>query len=386
MDWGPPRNDAEVQALERVLQQSFGIPNLPWTSWFERVGRERIRVVRAQGRVVAGLGVYSLAQFWGGEVVPMGGVAGVGVAAEVRGTGIARAMMAETLRELRGAGVPLSALYPSTTALYRAVGYEQAGTKITWEAPLAALPRGRHDLAVQAVDPHDRAFAPLYTARARCWNGHLDRPAAIWSRIADPYGEVAYAYTIGREDDPVAYLVHTQKAIRAIHYEVVVRDLVWSTRAGADRVIALLSYLRSLGDKLVWTGVASDPLVSLLPEQTARVRDHQRWMLRIVDVPRALAQRGYAPVDGEVHLQLTDDVLPENAGAWTLRVRGGRAEVDRGGRGEVALDVAALACLYSGFATPLVLRARAALRCEDAQAALLTALFAGEEPWMCDHF
>lgn len=387
MDWGSPADDAELQALEGVLQQCFAIPRLPWTSWYDRVGRERIRVVREQGRVVAGLGVYALAQFWGGESVPMGGVAGVGVAAEARGGGLARAMMTETLRELRAEGVPLSALYASTATLYRTVGYEQAGTKITWEAPLASLPRGRHDLPVRAVDPRESVrFAPLYTARARRWNGHLDRPPAIWSRIAEPYDDVAYGYTIGGEDETVAYLVHTQKPLHQNHHEVVVRDMAWSTRAGADRLIALLSDLRSLGDTVVWTGVASDPLVSLLPEQTARVRAHERWMLRIVDVPRALSMRGFPPVDGEVHLDVMDELLPDNAGRWLLRVRAGRAEVERGGHGDVTLDVAALAPLYTGFASPPVLRAREDLRCEDVALAHLSAIFAGPEPWLCDHF
>ena len=387
MDWGPPRDDDEQAALERVLQLSFGLANLSWASWFERVGQGNIRVLRERGRVVAGLGVYPLRQYWAGKSLPMGGVAGVGVAPERRGAGLARAMMIETLRELRAAGVPLSVLYASTSSLYRGVGYEQARAKITYEAPLASLPRGRHDLLVRAVDPRQHApFAPLYAARAREWSGHLDRSGAIWSRVAEPTGEVTYGYLVGTDDAPSAYLVHTQKAVRSIHFEVNVRDIVWTSQAAAERIVGLLSDLRSLGDTLVWTGVTSDPLVSMLPEQTYRVRALDRWMLRIVDVVRALEDRGWPPLDGELHLQLTDELLPDNAGPWTLRVSSGIARVERGGRGELALDVAALASMYTGFASPYALRARGALAAPDAVLPLATALFAGPDPWLCDHF
>ena len=45
-------------------------------------------------------------------------------------------------------------------------------------------------------------------------------------------------------------------------------------------------------------------------------------MLRVVDVAAALSLRGYSPgVTGEVHFDVTaDEVLPENAGRWVLRV------------------------------------------------------------------
>lgn len=385
--WGPPESEEELGALERVLQECFAIPHVSWRTWFERIGREHLRVARRGGRVIGGLGVYRMGQFWGGRAVPLGGVAGVGIAPDARGAGLAREMMARTLRELAADGVPLAALYASTASLYRGVGFGQAGVKIVYEAPLASLPRGEHELACTPVDPKGHArFAPAYDGRARRWNGHLERSEAIWRRIVEPHDLQTLAYVVGRPDDPSAYVVYAQRSTAGIHYEVGVRDWAWSTRADAQRLVALLSDLRSLADTLVWNGVGADPFVSLLPEQTARVRSMERWMLRIVDVPAALQARGYPPIDAELHLRVVDDLLPENAGPWILQIARGVGRVTRGGRGELAIDADALAALYAGFESPQALRARSALRSEDGVLAAVSAAFAGPEPWLCDHF
>jgi predicted acetyltransferase len=113
-------------------------------------------------------------------------------------------------------------------------------------------------------------------------------------------------------------------------------------------------------------------------------------MLRVVHVAKALAARGYPDgVEGELHLEVRDDVLPANQGRYMVRVAGGRGEVTPGGRGELKLDVRGLAALYAGYLAPAALRAIGFLEVEGAgEAVLATAarVFAGPEPWMPDFF
>jgi hypothetical protein len=49
----------------------------------------------------------------------------------------------------------------------------------------------------------------------------------------------------------------------------------------------------------------------------------------------------------------------------------------------VKLDVRALAAMYSGFAHPVTLIGAGLL---EGDATTLAALFAGPEPWCCDHY
>ncbi len=381
-------DELERAALEAVLQESFGTDDLPWTTWMERIGHENLRVSVVDGAVLGGLGFYRFGQRWGGSAVPMIGLAGVGVAPFARGRGVARRFLVSTLAEARDEGVPLAGLYASSAAVYRSVGFEQAGTALRWAAPIATLPRGDHALEAAPFDPPalDPALRELYEARARAWSGPLDRNEAIWARITQPNRDVRpRAYRFGPADRPEGYVVYAHTPQQGLHFAITIRDLVLATPAAARRCVALLSDLRSLATELRWLGCASDPLVSLLPEETARVTDQNRWMLRILDPERALAMRGYA-TDGEARFEVRDALFGD-AGV-RLRVVDRRATVSREppGRAGLVIDARALAALYSGFASPSTLVTMGLVDGDSTALYELARLFAGREPWLCDWF
>ncbi len=122
----------------------------------------------------------------------------------------------------------------------------------------------------------------------------------------------------------------------------------------------------------------------------------RRWMLRALDVPRALGARGYQGVSGEVTLAIEDPLFPANAGPWLLRVDRGRAQVTpaAGGAGAGAAAAAAakpvpiglFSALYTGLATPGDLVLMGALDEDDPRLPVLSTLFAGPVPWMPDFF
>ncbi|UJR84469.1 GNAT family N-acetyltransferase [Sandaracinus amylolyticus] len=381
-----PRDEHERATLERVLQESFGNDGLPWTSWMERIGHENLRVVIAGGAIRGGLGFYRFGQHWGGERVPMVGLAGVGVEPSWRGRGLARTFLVDTLAQARAEGVPLAALYASSVAVYRSIGFEQAGVTLRLEAPVASLPRGDHALACEAFDPAESAHVrPLYDARARRWNGHLVRSEAIWARIMQPYQSTVRAYRFGPASAPEGYVVYAHQPSAGLEFGITLRDLVLATPAAARRCAALLSDLRSLGRELRWLGCASDPLLSLLPEESARIVEPHRWMLRILDPERALTMRGYAS-DGEASFVVRDALFGDRA--LRVRVRDGRAEVEMiAPRSDLpALDVRALAALYSGFANVSTLVAMGLIEGAIDDVVALARLFIGGEPWLCDWF
>jgi predicted acetyltransferase len=102
-------------------------------------------------------------------------------------------------------------------------------------------------------------------------------------------------------------------------------------------------------------------------------------MLRVNDVKLALEARGYA-VDGEAHLEIDDDLIPQNRGRFVLTVKSGRGTVRRGGRGSTRLDIRGLAAIYSGFLSCAQAAAVGHASGDDVP------LFAGPVPWMADLF
>jgi predicted acetyltransferase len=110
-------------------------------------------------------------------------------------------------------------------------------------------------------------------------------------------------------------------------------------------------------------------------------------MLRIVDVTAALESRGYAPnVKSELHLNISDGILPGNEGAFVLQVEEGRGRVRRGGNSGISLDIGALASLYSGFSSPWKLQVSGRLSGDAKALAEAAGVFSGSAPWMPDMF
>ena len=158
-------------------------------------------------------------------------------------------------------------------------------------------------------------------------------------------------------------------------------------RAARERICTLISDHRSLGRTCRFDGGATSDHLILFPEQEYRIHDFERWMLRITDVPAALTARGWpSHADAELHLQVTDDVVPENDGRWLLRVSGGEASVETGGEGSLKLSVGMLAPLYTGLHSASTLAELG--RLEGSAAAIATAdeAFAGPEPVMTERF
>ncbi len=374
-----PMAAAEWPALVEILAQSFNFPAAGWDSFRARLGDDNFRVACDGARIVGGCGIYRMGQVWMGRSVPLAGLAGVGVAPDMRGKGVARTMMTSVLRELRASGAPMAGLYPASWQVYRAAGYDLAGERVQWELPLPALAGFRAELPVVPVDPASPEATAAFASRYRPAHGNLDRSPAIWDRLAKPHVGSRYGWLIGND----AYVILGHTPADAPHWDIEVFDLHAPTAAAGRTILSLLGGHRSLSDKVRWYGSPADALVTLLPEPQVTVAQCQRWMLRIVDFPAALAGRGWPRgMAGELHVDVDDPLLVEHAGAWVITVSDGRAVVRPGGRGELKLTSRSLGPLYSGYLSATALVAAGLASGPDAALELADALFAAPTPWM----
>jgi predicted acetyltransferase len=106
--------------------------------------------------------------------------------------------------------------------------------------------------------------------------------------------------------------------------------------------------------------------------------------LRLIDIPAAMAARGFAG-EGAVVVELTDPVLSENAGCWRIG-NGGAERVDA--QPEIALDVSGLGSVYlGGFSFADLVRGSRAEELVDGAVERADALFrTGAEPWCAEIF
>lgn len=378
-----PLRSGETDEMLAIVGRALHFPPDPMRYWYDGVGAAGFRVIRAAGQAIGGLGLLPMGQFFGGARLPMAGITAVGIAPEWRGRGAASALLRATLAELRAAGTPLAALYPSTLPVYRKAGFERAATNTTYELPLTDL-SGRAPLeAVPSAADHPD-LAAVYARHIAGRNGALDRHPFIWHRACHPYGRDAALYRFVRDGATEGYISYSQDGRGE---PLIVHDWACLSRDAMITMLAFLAGHRAMVGSARLFGAPQEPLLQLLPEPRATIARRLELLLRLVDVPAALAARGYpAYLTADLHLAVADDFLPENSGNLLLRVVAGRGTVERGGAGTFRIGTRALASLYSGFLAPHDLALLGGLDAPPADLASAAAIFGGPPPWLGEMF
>ncbi|MGF1479413.1 MAG: enhanced intracellular survival protein Eis [Cyanophyceae cyanobacterium] len=388
LDYHQLSSSHEAQQLVAILSQSFGSSLTDSQRFCKRLGHENFRLISQAGEVVGGLAIYRMGQWYGEQCVPMAGIAGVGVAPEHRGTGVARQLMSSTLQELHRLDVPISVLYAATQRLYRQVGYEQGGMRCRWELPTAAITL--QELSpLQSVNPADyyEVFQKIYTQQAKKNNGNLNRNQAIWENVGDVSEDsILYSYVVGEPSQPNGYILFTQ--VRSPDgFFLQIRDWATLSAAAVRRIWSFLAAHRSQIERVQWFGASYDPRLLLLSEQAAHVLHQEAWMLRIINVSQALSVRGYPlGVEAELHLDVRDDLIAANNGKFCLKVSQGRGKVTPGGNGDFSVNIRGLSPLYTGYLSPQQLQLIGSLQAAPKALATATKIFSGTPPWMPDFF
>jgi predicted acetyltransferase len=358
----------------------------------------RTLAVRDGGLIVATAGIYARRLTVPGAELPVAAVTMVGVRASHRRRGLLTALMRRQLDDVHEAGEEsIAALWASEGAIYGRFGYGIAALEAelqvdSRDARLVAPP----DLRAELTEPADAlaAMAEIYEVVRRDRVGALDRAGSWWKvRIADPEHRRE-----GASDLHAAVIAGHAYALYAVKLDwtgsrpagrVLVREVAAATPDGGA---AIWSYLLGLDltTRIVYDGAAPDePLMDMVTEpQAVRMPIGEGLRVRLVDLPRALAQRTYA-VPFEVVLEVADDFCPWNAGRWALRWDGGTAACERSSApAGLQLSAADLGAAYLGGTTLATLaRARRVKELRTGALAAASLAFRGErEPWCPEIF
>jgi predicted acetyltransferase len=387
-DYGPLRGEDELALYVRSAAWAFRAEEDRLIRALERIGTDRVRLVREKGRPVAGLLLYHLGQFWGGKAIPMGGVGLVAVDPESRGHGVATRLMEAALREMRETDLPISVLFPAKQTLYRRVGYELAGGRYRLTIPVPALAFGERDLPIRAIEEKDLpAIERTYRSHAAESNGRIERSLVEWTRIREPREKPTRGYLVEGPEGVDGYLYLREQSGEGHFYDLDVTDLVGRTRQAVRRLYRFLGDHASLAARAMWFSHPADPNLMLLPEQTYELKADIAWMLRIVDVKRAIEERPFPEgLRAELSLEVHDELLSANAGRHLVEIEGGRARVTEGGDGRLKTGPNGLASLYSGYFTPAALRVAGMIEGDHEDLRVAGDIFAGPAPWMPDMF
>lgn len=301
--------------------------------------------------------------------VPVAGLTYVGVHPDHRRQGVLRAMMRHHLEQTRAEGVVVSALHASETEIYGRYGYGLAGLEFQLK-----LGRG-----TTLTAPHLDAEAARITTRMATITdaGMADRIRACDLRVgARETGTLVFLEGVYRRWTHLEPSeLRDREAWRALFaqldgvdvgYVLFRRKHKWEdARPGGEletemltgSPAARLALVRRLVDFDLMATVtlktigADDALWHWLPgpRGVSDAHPYDNIWIRLVDLPAALAARGYEG-SCDVVVDVTDDLLPDNEGAWRLSVAGGEARATRTTDPvEVRLGVAHLGSAWLGW-------------------------------------
>jgi predicted acetyltransferase len=386
---GPEERDATW----RLASLAFGYHKDPMPeTWDMAAGRTSWGAYDDGGRLVGRAVDREQAQWFGGRVVPTSGVAGVAVAPELRGRGVARVVLTRLLAGARERGAVISTLFPTTAVPYRRLGWETVGalTYTAWPASVLASVRPPADVSLRPATESDvPAVAELYRDVARAGTGMMERSGPSFTEDPERMLKAFDGLTVAVS--PAGAVIGYASWQRGHGYDptskVTVYDLIGTTPDATTALLAMVGSWASVAPTVVLRLSTPDPALFLFPPAESRIESHEPWMLRVVDAAGAVAARGWPThLSGAVDLDLVDDECPWHAGPHRLVLADGKAVLEAGGTGAVRFTPRGLGAWYAGAASPAVLR-RAGLLSGDAGAdELLLAATAGPPPTLHDYF
>jgi predicted acetyltransferase len=370
-----------------------------------RLQPERTLAVFAGADVVATSGLSDYRLTVPGGVVPMAGVTAVTVGAVHRRRGLLTRMMRGLLEAIHERGAEaIAGLWASEAGIYGRFGYGVAAPSadLRVRSPDAVLLAPAPEQRPRPVDPaaaHGE-LAAVYEAVRPGRPGMLSREDVDWLHATwDPETrrEGAKRLRAVVEDGPdgapagyALYAIHKHEtdesqADDAVH----VRELLARTPEAAASLWEHLLRM-SLSRRLRWDNAPVDePLFHMVTDPRAvGLRIFDGLFLRLVDVPRALAERTYAaPVD--VVLDVADPLCPWNEGRWRLAGDASGATCERTqAPADLALTATELGAAHLGGPALAVLHAagRVRERTPGALAAASIAFRGTREPWCTESF
>jgi predicted acetyltransferase len=385
----------DIPAASALGGHAFGYdPQPPPDAGRATPGTTRYGAFDAAGRLCGKAVDLHHEQWWSGQAVSAADVAGVAVAPESRGRGVARALLAALLRGARERGAAVSALFPTTIGPYRACGWEVAGTLRTVDLATADLPRHRPapHLTRRAAAAEDMpAVADLYERVARHRRGLLTRRGELFDHLGATTTLPTDGVTLVEHDGDLVGYVSWDRGRRGYGPDSVLTafDLLATTPDAARELVGVLASWRSVAPTLRLRLLDGDAVTAQLPLEAVREHRQQPWMHRPVDVSRAVRERGWpAYARGSVEFTLDDDLAEWNTGAWRLDVADGAAELRRTtGDPALHLSVRGFAQLYAGATTAESLVQAGQLRTgADADPRALDLLAVGGPAHLLDYF
>ena len=394
MQYRNPANRSELDAYLDMVRLAFNIPQDEIAFWqsIDPLTKENSRCLFDDaGRLLCGMGIVDegALYFNSPAPIPTALITAVASPPEHRRKGYIRELFLGMFEEQRANGIALTALYPFYFPFYRSFGYELAHDAAHYTVKIEQFKPWRKAAGTGKFVPVDtKAIASKVTgAQGKKGNakdtpgaeGDLEKLDAIYTRWArQNIGNIArskrvwlHKFTHKKEHIPT-YLYYNEEGMPSgyiIYHledkgdwvrELDIHEMMAVDRQAWEAIYGFIFNHDSQVNKATFWLPVDAAFASLLPDpREADVKVRPGYMLRLLDIEGAFRQRTFQPqAEGAFTFTLTDEMLPAVSGTYHVRVKDGKADVEKLGAGKegkagIRLDERALAQLYGGYIAPI---------------------------------
>lgn len=383
------------QDIDRYLAlEGYAFRSNPDRSGIDAAKLAQLRGLFDGDRLLAQLELIPLRVRTGAGEAAAAGIGSVASPPETRRRGHVDALMGHLYAELRASGVPLGILYPFKRSFYARHGWATFYERKRYSGEPARFASFR---------PGPGGFAPageadipeldrIYSGALRGRFGPIVRDEAWWRErvLRDFEGKPLHAY-IWRDEQGQgrSYLIFRMES-DGRGTSLLCQEMVALDPLARAQLFAFLAGHQDQVANVRFQAPADAP-VSLLFPDPLECAVEPRFMLRLLDVPAALAAHSLpADAAGRLTLAVRDAWLAENQGVYELELADRRCAVRRlpgDAPADLACDVGVLAQIYSRLLRPHTAAAFGLLEVNSRAALDLAGkAFAGLAPFSSDFF
>lgn len=338
--------------------------------------------VDSDNEVVA-LGVDREFETWfGHHRLPTAGIAGITVPAEHRGGGHLRPLFETLLGAARERGALLSGLYPTSTGIYRSLGYAPVAHLDDVAVPTHLLGVRGDAAPVRRAAPEDLpAIAAAYTAWARQHRGPLTRDGISFPDQAKAFTDETTGVTLAESSpgEVTGYAAWDRGKGYGAGAVLTVRELVALDRSSLVGLLRALGSFASVTPSTVIRTSTPDDWTGLLRSDDSRVQSRSTYMVKVLDVAALEALAPSTTIAAELPFTWQGQ-------GYVASVADGRVDVSTTTSASRTFDDTALVQTLFGTSDSRTLRRLGHLTGDDADDAAWDALTAGPRPAIANYY
>lgn len=349
----PEEFDASMNLSEYAFQYTL-------SSERRTMAKKKFKAERVWGAfddegLAAKLTILPLQVYIQGQLVSMGGIAGVATWPENRRQGRVAKLLTHALQTMNEAGHTLSFLHPFLIPFYRKFGWEIYCDHKNYTIPVTNFPEKMDIEGSIRRDKKDfELLDRLYNSFAARYNGTLIRDKDWWENsVLEDDGHHAVFYS--KLEEPEGYVLY-----KIVNKELIVDEFVYLSEQARKGLWSFLANHDSMVTGATLKRVPLDDMLPfLLPDPLIQQENCPYFMGRIVNVKTFIELFPFKgqTIGSKLAVYIEDKYAPWNEGLWewsiteegtaTLeRINGERTDAD------LTCDVGTLTVLLLGYKRP----------------------------------